>query len=145
MGAFLASGLTVVALVMVVRLTLTGRLSGFSPARAMMRSTSMHGSNATLMLVAAALAGLALSIAFNAERWTQVADQIGPVLGAALVVAIVSLVAFKSADAVLGVIGFAAEVVAAGLEHGAEAALALVVLAALLLMLLGFTRGFIRA
>ncbi|MDP9388545.1 MAG: hypothetical protein M3Q48_11705 [Actinomycetota bacterium] len=144
MGALVASGLVVVALVMVLRLGLSGRVSGFSPTRAKMRSRSLRGSNATLMLSAAALSGLTLSIASNVDRWARVADNIAAVLVGALVIAVISLVTFKSADALLGVVGFAAEVVAAALEHGPAGAVAVVVLAALLLMLLGFIRGFVR-
>lgn len=144
MGTLLAPVTVATSLLLIMRLALTGRVASFSPGRAMLRSSSLRGSNATLMLAAAALAGLTLSIASNATRWSAIADRIGPLLAASLVLAVICLVAFKSADAVLGVVGFGAEVVTAGLEHGPGAAVSVIVLAALLLTLLGFVRGFLR-
>jgi hypothetical protein len=144
MAAFIAPGLVLLALLMVLRLAIGGRVSAFSPNRARMASRNLHGSNAALMLSAAALAGLALSISTQADRWEGVQEELGPVLAAGLVVALVALVAFRSADTVLGVIGFGAETISAGLEHGAPGAISVVVLATLLIMILGFLRGFVR-
>jgi hypothetical protein len=141
----LSGGLVLAALALVVRLAITGRVSSFSPARAKLSSRSLHGSNATLMLSAAALAGLALSVASHANRWHAVSDHLGGALAAGLVLGVIALVAFRSADAILGIVGFGAEVIAAGLEHGAAGAVSVVVLAMLLIVLLGFVRGFVRA
>jgi hypothetical protein len=145
MTTMVTTALVLAALAMIARLATTGRVSGFSPGRAQLASRSLHSTNATLILSAAALAGLVLSIASHADRWHAVSDQLGGTLAAGLVVAVIALVAFRSVDAILGILGFGAEVVAAGLEHGAAGAMSVVVLAMLLVVFLGFVRGFVRA
>jgi hypothetical protein len=132
------------ALLMVLRLATTGRISRFSPARARLASSSLRGSNTTLVVSAAALAGLAFSAASHADRLTALTGRVGGSITVALVVAVVALVAFRSSDAILGILGFSAEVIGTGLQHGAAAAGSVVVLAMLLIVLLGFIRGFVR-
>jgi ABC-type methionine transport system permease subunit len=145
MAPLITSALVLFGLLSILRLAVNGRLTGFNSRRARLTSRSLHGSNAALMLSAAALAGLALSIAANAQRWNSVSNELAPVLTVGLVVALIALVAFRSADAVLGVVGFGAETISAGFEHGTVGALSVLVLAMLLLVLLGFIRGFVRS
>src|SRR4051794_7739359 len=97
-----------------------------------------------MMVSAAALGGLGVSIASNLQRWHAIDASAGGVMAIALLVGVLALVAFPSADVVVGVVGFASEVAAEGLEHGVAGAISVIVLAMLLLTLLAIARGFVR-
>lgn len=140
----LIGGVILGGLLIVLRLVLTGRVATFSASRAELRSRTLKGGNATLMLAAAALAGLAVSIVWHSERWSTVSAHLAPLLVASIVVGLLALVAFRSAEAVLAVVGFGADLVGAELEHGPSGVTSLLVLTMLTLMALAIIRGFVR-
>ena len=144
MSTLLTACVALSGLLIVLRLAIACRLSGFSAERARLRSGSLHGSNATLMISAAALGGLGISASSNAERWPSVSEHLAPLLASAVVVGVISLIAFRSADALFAVLGLGAQVVGAGLEHGPAGAVGVLVLTMLVLVVLSIVRGFVR-
>lgn len=127
------------------RVTRRKPVGNFNTRRASMNSRSIAGPNATLMLAAASLAGLAVSLTAHASRWQSISRVAAPALVLLLIGAVVVLVLGGARGGiVVGLLGLAAEVVSAGLEHGPAGAMAVIVLAALLVYALGLVRGLVR-
>lgn len=149
MSTLLAAGAVILALLMIYRLILTSgsTIQSFNPRRAATTMRRPNGGNALLILAAVNVATLGFEIADQASNGgPDIAAAAGIVIPAVILIALVALVITRSiADLVLGVIGGGAALTGAYLEHGPAGLTAVLVLTVLVLFLLGFLRGILRA
>lgn len=138
MTTVFGAGLTLMVLYAVGRMV----MGGFNSNRALLRTRSSSCQNANLMMAAASLAGLLVSIISNGARWRAVTQALGPLLVIGGILVVIALVTRgPGAGAILGLMAFGAEVVSASLEHGAGGGLTVIVLAMFFLFTLGIVRG----
>ncbi|HEY1741096.1 MAG TPA: hypothetical protein VGI86_20445 [Acidimicrobiia bacterium] len=145
MTTLLPAVLTIALFVAIVAFATTGRfvLTPFSGRRARMDVRSATGSNVLTMLAAVNVATLATDVLTHGA---QLHVPSGPLsVGVPiLVVIVVTLLVFspRVADVLMGLIGVAAAVADAAIDHGAPGVALVLVVALSALWLVGLLRGF---
>lgn len=131
---------TIGTMLLIFRIAGPGR--SFNSRRALLSTRNTSGPNATLMLAAASLAGLGVSIISNGARWQELTDITGPVVVLLLITG-AAVLAFggRTGGTIVGVTGLVAEFLSAALEHGLAGAMVFVFLAKIALFTLGLLRG----